>query len=132
MLTVEHIVARLAASGLGIAGKDLFAYHMPETIKQGLVVTSRLEGEEIDEGMGSYRRGTFQIVARSPSFPTSAQLVRRAATAVALRGWQTLPAAGAAPATAVLFIRAQAEPILFPVSDGDLVEASVDFEFACA
>lgn len=133
MLEMEQVANMLVAAKLGTLSKDVFVHRFPPTVNEGLLVLARLEGQEIDAGMGSYRRGPFQIVARSANVLTAQRKIRAAIPAVTFYGWRSLPPAGlASTPSRVLFIRVLSEPVIYPVSDGDLIEASADFEFGCA
>jgi hypothetical protein len=136
MLAMEQVAVMLQAASLGTIGTTIFVHRMPATLVSGLVVLSALGGVDIDyDGLPELRRENFQVIARH-STPNGAQaLARRVSTALTLlAAWRTVPAYGTAiPAARVLYIRPRHSPIVFPRSDaGDLYEASVNFDFACA
>lgn len=133
MLAMEQVAALLAAAGLGTPGKDLFVHRMPDGCPAGLVVLNRLAAQAIDWNLPRYRRDSFQVVARHRLPLEAERLARRAMEALTLFGWRELPPAGAVERpTAVMFIRPRHEPIVYPRSESDLHEASVNYDFACA
>jgi hypothetical protein len=57
----------------------------------------------------------------------------QAVRAVSFHEWRELPPAGnATNPVLVLYVRPRHDPIVFPRSEGDLYEASVNFDFVSA
>jgi hypothetical protein len=133
MLVMEQVANLLVAAGLGTLGKDLFVHGMPESVPAGLVVLNRVAANDIDYDLPAWRRDGFQVVARHGSPLEAEKLARRVMAALHFHGWRQLAPAGAMTVpTDVLFIRPRHEPIVYPRSPGDLHEASVNFDYACA
>ena len=120
-MNLEGIADALSDAGLGVKGQTLFVDHMPAQCEKGLLVTSQVP-IAIDPYIKSLRRGSFQVIVRDNSGAD--------ARAVADSVIDAMPGEGAVIADMkFLTLMPQSEPLLFPRSSGDLVEASVNFLF---
>lgn len=112
----------LQSQGFGTTGVDLFAYAMPDGISRGLLVTSQMPIYRHQYANELYR-GEFQVVARGSDHDEIRSRLGSVADALNARG-------------VVLgdmnfrFIFPKHAPLVFPRADSQLLEASVNFEFA--
>lgn len=130
ILGLEQLAAVLAAANLGTPGQSLFIHRMPAEIQQGILLLTPLAGMEIDHELPGWRRGGFQMIVRATSANNAIQLALSAGTALTWAQPKTLAAISLYPAMRVLFCRPLHDPIMYPRSDGNLIEASVNFEMA--
>lgn len=130
MLSVEHIANVLAAANVGEIGKTLFAHRMPAEVTKGVLVLAPLAGDEIDHELPGWRRGRFQIIARARTPLEATMLALQATLALTWHKTRILPEAPPFPAVEVRYLRPMHDPAVYPKSEGNLVEASVNFETA--
>lgn len=130
MLAVEQIMDRLAVANVGTPGTTLFAHKMPATVTKGVLVLAPLTGSEIDYELPGWRRSRYQIIARAPSVSEAMTLAMAASAALTWLLPRTVPASGMYPSIEVKYFRPLHDPIVYPRSEGNLVEASVNFETA--
>ncbi len=114
------IVQYLEHEGLGTIGKDLFRNHMPAQVDEGLLVTCQMP-IVIDRYIGVCR-GSFQVIARSPDWERPRLKM--------IEVTNVLNGQGMILGNMLFhYIKPRHEPMLFPKSESDLVEASVNFDF---
>ncbi|MGZ8497414.1 MAG: phage tail terminator protein [Candidatus Binatia bacterium] len=103
-------------------GVEIFTYHLPETVREGVLLLHNLNGAQRDPTIPHYKKAKFQAVVRSDNFESgyalSSQII---ATFEAVKGHT-------AGNVLIHFIRPLHDPVAFPKSKGDLVEFSVNFE----
>ena len=130
MIRPEQVANLMVANGVGRLGRDVFVHAMPETVTQGWLILGKLDLLDIDWDLPTLRKEGFQILARHPSPLEAEKMAMRAARAVSFHQWRDLPPAGSAESSIrALYIRPRHDPIVFPRSEGDIYEASVNFEF---
>lgn len=129
MLVPEHIAPLLQSAGIGRLGTDLFCHHMPAQIERGVMVTGDLAGTDIDHELPGWRQGRIQVIVRDPDHTQGLTRTRQVIAALTL-GQLALPATAGAPAIRLRRLRPVHDPIVYPRSDGDQVEFSVNFEAA--
>lgn len=127
MLVPEHIAPILQAAGVGTLGKDLFCHRLPASIARGVMVTGDLAGTDIDHELPGWRQGRLQVIVRDPNHLQGLTKTRQVMAALSL-GQRLLPAAGGAPAVQLRRLRPMHDPIVYPRSEGDEIEFSVNFE----
>lgn len=124
-MDLKPLIDKLAADGFGTFGTDLFIFQMPPAPRQAILLRERLQGTPINHELPGYFRTIFQMVVRHASYVDGMALAKQVSAALTVR--QEGTAIG--PLT-VNYIRAQTEPVGFPVSEGNLIEFSVFFD-AC-
>lgn len=129
MLGMEQIVTVLQAAGLGTPGVSLFAYKMPPSVTQGIVVLNPLAGGDIDWDLPGYLKGSFQTIIRAAKIPDGRALALRVSDALSWMAPRTLPANAGVPLVIVKRCLPRHTPIGFPRSDNDLVEFSVNYDY---
>lgn len=99
----------------------LFMYHMPETVKRGILVLHSLTGARFDNDINGYKKAKFQLIIREVDFQSGYALAKQAMTALKVeRVTQGL--------AYFHFINPLHDPVAFPKSAGDFIEFSVNFE----
>lgn len=129
MLGMEQIVTLLQTAGLGVPGVSLFAYKMPATVAQGIVVLNPLAGGDIDHDLPGYLKGSFQVIIRAPKIADGRTLADRVSAALTWQVPRSLPANAGVPALILRRCLPRHTPIGFPRSDNDLVEFSINFDY---
>ena len=119
-MNLAPIVELLEAENFGTIGKDLFRNFMPHDVREGLLVTIQMP-VEIDRYL-NYCKGSFQVVARGTDWE-SPRLVMVDVSKVLCGEGLSLGD------MYFYFMRPRHEPLIFPKSEGDLIEASVNFDF---
>jgi hypothetical protein len=129
MLTPEHLVPLLVAARLGQPGRTLFCHKMPAELTKGLVLLGDLAGTEIDHDLPGWRMGQIQVIVRDDDHALGTQRSRQVMTALTLND-HLLPAAGGAGRIQLRRLRPIHDPIVYPRSEGDVMEFSMNFEGA--
>ena len=109
--------------GLGTIGVDLFRDNMPTSsrVPRGILITNQTR-TKIHPDVRGYVHGLFEITVREESFDAARQSADSVIDVMSSYGVTI-------GNMRFLFIRAYNTPLVYPVSDGSLVEASVLFDF---
>lgn len=132
MFIPEQIAQYLQDKGVGTIGVDIFVHTMPAEAKNGLLIISTQNGINIDQEMPKWRRGKFQLIARDSRYNVAVKKANQALEHLAFEGWRTFPEFADMPATDIYRIWPSTEPIVYPRSDMDVMEASVNYEIIYA
>lgn len=127
MLVPEHLIPVLDSAGVGTPGVDLFCHRLPADIERGTMVTGNLAGTDIDHELTGWRQGRIQVIVRDPDHEDGMVRTRAVMAALSLVN-VLLPATAGAPEVFMRRLRPIHDPIVYPRSDGDLIEFSVNFE----
>lgn len=128
MLVAEHIAALLVQAKVGTLGKTLFCHRLPAEIASAVVVMGALTGTEINHELPGWRMGNLQVIVRHPDYTQGMILARQVVAALSIEQSRDLPATAVAPAIRLRRLRPLHDPIVFPRSEGDVVEFSMNFE----
>jgi hypothetical protein len=120
---LDSVAEYLAAQGLGVIGTSLFMHSMPEKVKQGVLLLSGLGGTKIDPYLPGFYRAKFQVIVRHQDHQQGVALADQVKDALTLRQVQMTGAK-------FHFIQPIHEPVVFPVSKGDNLEISINFDAA--
>lgn len=121
-MNLSSMVEFLQQKGLGVPGQNLFAYAMPDSIAQGLLLTAQMPIQR-DMYVLELYRGEFQVIARGS---THDELIARLNSVS-----DTLTLQGDVIGTMHFrFIVPMHAPLVFPRAESRLLEASVNFKFA--
>lgn len=121
-MNLLDVVAFMRQKGLGEPGRDLFAYAMPGTVENGLLVTSQVPVAR-HPYVKRLIRGEFQVIARGAEHESLIARLESVSDALTVQG-VTMGKMN------FRFIRAVNVPLVFPRAESRLLEASVNFEFA--
>jgi hypothetical protein len=121
-MNVEAIAQILedGLSGLKI-GKDIFFNHAPAGKTPCVLIKEPFAGTEIDWETPPYRKARFQVVVRARDYPTGRALAQQVSDVLTI-GERDVPG------MAIQHIRPRHEPVSYPVSEGDWIEFSVNFD----
>lgn len=117
------LAARLEEKQVGHLGKTLFVNMIPATCSQGILLRNNLTGTHIDYELPNYYRASFQVIARAGNYPTGEVLMKAAFTALTMQEQRVGD-------MHFIYCRPQTEPVVFPLSKGNLLEFSAYFDVA--
>lgn len=120
-MNLQPILEHLQAQGLGEIGKTLFRHKMPHEVPAGLLLASQTP-IQIHPYLEAVRKGSFQVIARGATEDEVEQRLNQVSEILSVQG---LVLGG----MRFFYIRPEHEPLIFPRSESDFVEASVDFAF---
>lgn len=126
MRELVDIAEYLAAQGLGKTTgleKTIFVNFMPATVKKGILVRQDYLGIQVDHELPGYFQTLFQIIVRTPGYAEGEALANSVFDAlnrerVVIGSMQ------------VKYIRPSQKPIVYPASNGDLIEFLINID-AC-
>lgn len=124
---LEVMAARMQSQGVpeyGAAGESLFIHHMPEEVKRGVVLMNPYSGFQIDHELPRYYKGRFEVIVREKDHVEGKQLAKDVAQAITITTSQVVSGLD------IRFVRPVNKPVIFPISDGAMLELSTHFEFA--
>lgn len=121
-MNLEAIANYLVTQGVGISGQSLFVYRMPPAINEGILLISDLKGTEIDYELPGFKRTTFQAIVRHTEHVAGRALADLVSSTLTLENGFVLSN------LLVRYIRPRHEPVMYPVSEGDYLEFSVNFD----
>lgn len=121
-MRLEPLAQILADAGVGVIGATIFVYHMPENVTDGVLLRQPLQGTEIDYELPGYVKTDFQLIVRSSTYADGFDLVERATQALTFEHVTTLAD------RQINYQRPRTEPIVYPRSDANVIEMSVNFE----
>jgi hypothetical protein len=123
-MDLEAIAIKLEVDGLGTRGVDLFYDNMPVAVTRGLLITAQMPIKR-NLYVPSMRTGAFQVISRQlddVDYVDPALILESAIASLSGQG-VTIGSMN------FRYIRAESDPFVFPRSDGDIIEASVNFDF---
>lgn len=123
-MDLDALAAYIADSGLGVVtGRDktIFVYDMPEKVARGVLLKLPDDGVPIDHELPGYRKTGFQVIVRDNDYVKGMKAANDISTALNLSNTTV-------GTMSCRFIRPKHEPIVFPVSQGDTLEFSVNFD----
>ena len=120
-MNLESIAEYLNAQGLGVPGQTVFVHKMPAEVKEGILLLSSLSGTQIDYELPKYRKTKFQAIVRHTNHIGGKELSKQVMNALTLYNHNLT-------GMKVKRIRPRHEPIVFPVSKGNLLEFSVNYD----
>lgn len=111
--------------GLRVTGtaKNLYLNHMPAQVTQGVMLREQSPGAVIDHEIPRFYRIVFQAVVRHDNFLKGRKMAEDVSAALTLHEFTI-------GSMQFHYIRPRHLPFVFPASQGDLLEFSVNFD-AC-
>ena len=101
---------------------DMFINMMPSSVNKGVLIKNSLAGVAIDHELKGFVKADFQLIVRSPNYQEGEALINKISQILDFKT-QTLGD------TNFNFCRPRNYPIAFPISEGNLFEFSVYFDF---
>jgi len=117
-MILESLVPVLRQAGIA---EPIMINHMPHRVRIGVLLLNKLAGAEIDHEIDGLRRSSFQAIVRHPEYAQGRQLAERVMDALQMARREI-------PGAEVKYIRARHEPVVYPISEGELLEFSVNFD----
>lgn len=115
------LVAHLEKVKIGTMGKTLYVNMLPIDVSNAVLLRNSLNGTEIDYELPGYFRTQFQAIVRAPSYPAGEALMAKLTT-------QLTFAEKVVGEYHFNYCRPRTEPVVFPLSEGNLLEFSVYFD----
>jgi hypothetical protein len=121
---LESIAEKLQTAGVGQQGQTIFINHMPsETL--GVLLRTPFSGSQLDHELPGFRKTSFQMVVRDASHGAAMTKMTAAVAALATELETDFP-----QGMKVKYMRQRNDPIMFPLSAGNLVELLVNIDAA--
>ncbi len=120
-MNTKPILDYMEQQGLGVKGKSLFRDHMPAAAQQGLLLTNQTM-TKISPDVPGYVHGAFEVTAREATFDAARATMDNVIDVMSGEGLQI-------DDMCFFYIRPYTTPLVHPVSDSFIVEASVLFDF---
>lgn len=122
-MKLEPIAEYLHSLGIATPGKDLFAYSAPSSApNNSVLLVSPLTGTDIDYELPCFRRTKFQVIVRGSDHVEGVKLAEKIMDALTLENSSVMPE------ISIKYMRPRHEPVVFPSSEGDLLEVSVNYD----
>lgn len=115
---VKQIANMLYEGGFGSPGVDIFTNFMPYDAV-GILILPKMGGDAISQDTAGFRSGGFQVVTRVEDYDDS--LILRVSKALTVHNLTT-------DNFDIKFIVPRHEPICYPVTEGNNIEYSVNFD----
>lgn len=118
---LKDIVDYLEVEEFGTKGTNLFLHFMPAEVEKGILVTQQTSND-----INPYileRRGSFQIIARDRNYDDPDLLLKRISDVLRVQGLEL-------ETCYFYYINPRHEPLMYPRADSNLIEGSVNFDYA--
>lgn len=127
-MNLEAIANELEAEGFGTVGVNIFYEEMPSAVDRGLLVTAMTPITR-NPYAPDWRQGAFQVISRQlddDDYQDPAAILENVINAISGEG-------KVIGDMTFRQLRARHDPFVFPKSNGNIVEASVNFDivFSC-
>lgn len=131
-MRLEALAVYLQSQGHGTQGIDIFVDFIPDDVKLGTMLRSGLMATAIDYNLPNYRaKERFQLIVRSTNYPDGYARIADATAKLTIDDPfdpSTLPAGTVIGDFRFNFNRPRHEPLVYPLSVGNLIEFSVNFD----
>ena len=122
-MKMDSLAQKISDDGLATPGVNLFIHKMPSKVESGILLLNKLSGTPIDFELPGYRRTGFQVIVRHTDYTAGIELMENVVSSLTIKGGETLLGD-----MHVKHILPKHEPVVFPVSEGDFLEISVNFD----
>jgi hypothetical protein len=122
MKFLKNMLTLLEQANLGQPGKSLFLFELPGSAEKAIVLLPQLSGTKIDHELPGLLRPGFQLVVRARDHLSGYDLANAAVEALTMNQDTQLDG------ILVKFVRPRHEPVPYPVSEGNYIEWSVNFD----
>lgn len=126
-MRIDLIADYLEAQDLGLPGVNIFEEEMPASTKVGILLKLPLQGIPVDHELPGYFRGQLQAIVRAQKVDTGDRLAHAVSTALTLVN-QPFAGEDGAEAMFVNYLRPRTLPIVYPRSDGNGKEWSINMD----
>lgn len=119
-MNLHPIAEYIEQNNIGKLGKTLFINMMPIDLNLGILIRNTLTGTKIDYELEDYFDARFQLIVRADTYPKGDELMQQVIDLLNFKNQQL-------GNMHFNFIRPRTEPVVYPLSEGNLLEFSVDF-----
>lgn len=123
-MNLISLAEHLQANKVGTMGKTIYINMLPIDVSLAVLLRNSLTGTEIDYELRGYTKTQFQAIVRAPGYPQGEALMEKLTNALTI----TDTAIGAYYFN---YCRPRTEPVVFPLSNGNLLEFSTYFDVSC-
>lgn len=131
-MRLEPLAAFLETEGHGTRGVDIFVDFIPDTVKLATMLRSGLMPTGIDYTLPNYRcRTPWQLIVRAADYPSGYARIADATAKLTINepyNSDSLPSGTRIGNFQFNFSRPRHEPLVYPLSVGNLIEFSVNFD----
>lgn len=125
-MNLMPLANRIDALRMAKLGVDLFLQQLPQEAEEGVLLRSPLIGTKINHELPGYYKSTFQLIVRGHDVEVISARTARIVKAI------TFIAETKLGAQTFKYCRPDHLPSIFPLSEGNLLEASVTFDVCWA
>jgi hypothetical protein len=119
-VNIKSLADRLEEQGMGQVGRDIFYFSAPEGIGECLLVLDNLEPTTRDEELPGFKESRFRVIVRRLDYDVAISTAKNVIVAMEMRR-------GAIGDMSVKRLRAEFDPIAYPLPMSDMIEVSVNF-----
>jgi len=120
-MKLEAVVELLENAGIAKRGVDLYIYSMPESVTSGVLALDDSDSPtERDEYIPKLKRSDFRVIVRGNDYMEAMTLANMVANE--LDKYEVTTSNG----LKFLRIKPTYDPIAYPISNGDVIEVSVN------
>lgn len=123
-MNLMPIANYLAKLNVGVVAKSLFINMIPINVKEGILLRNPLVGTRIDYEMRGRINTEFQVIVRVPDYVKGEVLMKKIFEALTIDN-KTIDGYH------ITVCYPQFEPVVYPLSEGNLLEFSTDFQIVC-
>lgn len=124
------MVDLLVAAGVGVPGSTIFTHFMPGECTRGVLLRNNLGGVEICHELPGYYQSEPQAIVRAQTIEDGERLAELVMAALTVHQTRILRDNTGRDVMQLNYLRPRHEPIVFPRSDGNGREWSINFS-AC-
>lgn len=121
-MKLEAVASLIAQAGIAVPGENLFVYHLPDSVLNGVLIVDSSTGEPIDYEVIGFRKTSFQIIVRASTHSVGKEMAERIMNLLTITKQQI------APGFSVKYMRPRHEPVVYPISEGGHLEFSVNYD----
>jgi len=129
-MLLEVLADDIANAGLAAPGETLFIHHMPADVNEGVLIRAPLDGVKVQYDLPGYYKTKIQVIVRARSTKAGDDLAKQISGLLTI-GQRTINASALVDSEFELhfnFMRPNSWPIIYPRSDGNALEWSINFD----
>lgn len=115
------LAEKLEADGVGVMTDTIFINMIPAEAPTGVLLRNPLQGTQIDYELPGFYKTEFKVIARATTYPEGEALIQAVFDSLTVIEAQVGP-------MYVKHMRPRTKPVVFPLSKGNLLEFSADFD----
>lgn len=119
-MNIKALADRLEDQGMGQVGRDVFYFSAPETAGECLLVLDNLDPTPRDEELPGYKESHFRVIVRRLDYDEAISTAKDVITAMEMQR-------GTLGDMVIKRLRAEFDPIAYPIPMSDMIEVSVNF-----